>query len=272
MRFSKSAFTYPVLFLKTKKRYLGIGTQSFWSNFNTFFRPSLSDPYWSTKHLPSTKASYLASRRLLRSTHISTWVRENCCSDVRIFAIHTVSRRIKIWNITHHSGKWNDFPAAAAPVYTLPPLSPDWSLNILQWNFHQIFLASSPWKSGECYEGFVELKILYNFAHGTLTLTCTLREKKSSWILIGQQKCTNEISSRFFWLPVRERVWDATRVFVELKILFKFAHGTLMLTCTLREKKSSWILIGQQKCTNEISSRFFWLPVRERVWDATRVL
>ena len=137
-----------------KQRYLGIGTQSFWSNFNTFFRPSLSDPYWSTKHLPSTNASYLVSWRLLRCTHISTWVRENCWSDVRIFAIHTVSRRIKIYKIAHHSGKWNDFLAAAAPIYTLPPLSPDWSLNMLQWNFQSSFLASSPWKSGRCYEGF----------------------------------------------------------------------------------------------------------------------
>ena len=153
-RFSKSAFTCPILFLKTKKRYLGIRTQSFWSNCNTFFRPPLSDPYWSTKHLPSTNASYVASRWRLRSTHISTWVRENCWSEVRIFAIHTVFRRIKIWNITHHSGKWNSFLAAAAPIYSLPPLRPDWSLNILEWNFHPSFLASSPWKSGGCYEGF----------------------------------------------------------------------------------------------------------------------
>ena len=142
------------IFENKKERYLGIGTQSFWSNFNTFFRPSLSYPYWSTKHLPSTNGSYLANRRLLRSTHISTWVRENCWSDVSIFVIHTVSRRIKIWNITHHSGKWNNFLVAAAPIYSLPPLSTDWSLNILQWNFHPSFQASSPWKSGGCYEGF----------------------------------------------------------------------------------------------------------------------
>ena len=65
--------------------------------------------------------------------------------------------------------------------------------------------------------------------------TCTLRAKKSPLILIGQQNRTNEISTRVFTLPVRERVWDATRVSVELEILFKFAPGTLMLTCTSRE-------------------------------------
>ena len=44
------------------------------------------------------------------------------------------------------------------------------------------------------------------------------------------------MSRRFFSLSVRAKVGDAMRVFVEVKILYKFADGTISLTCTISEK------------------------------------
>ena len=50
------------------------------------------------------------------------------------------------------------------------------------------------------------------------------------------------MSRRFFSISVRAR-GDPMRIFVEVKILYKFADGTISLTCVIREKNHPQFLL-----------------------------